>query len=86
MHARSTYRARILCHLKRIEGTATARDIAAAIDVPCKPVQDALNALHSMEQVARTGRKFSSRWSVRQPEAPSMGWQALSAAWCGRRL
>jgi predicted ArsR family transcriptional regulator len=53
-----TNRARILSHLKGMDGTATAREIAKALDLPCKAVQDALTVLHHMERVTRTGRKF----------------------------
>ena len=80
----STNRARILCHLKDMDGTATAREIAEALDLPVKSVQDALTVLHHMERVTRIGRKFSARWSSYRPPLPPTGWNTLSATWFGR--
>jgi predicted ArsR family transcriptional regulator len=82
----STNRARILCHLKGMGGTATAREIAEGLDLPCKAVQDALAVLHHMKQVTRTGRKFWARWSLQHPERPQLSWRIVSAAWFGQRL
>lgn len=68
-----TNRARLLCYLNGMDGTATAREIAEALDLPCKAVKDALIVLHHMERVTRTGRKFSARWSSYRPPLPPTG-------------
>lgn len=78
-----THRTQILVYLDGLEGTLTEREIADALDLPCKVVQDALDALLRLERVSRSRRKFHHA-GARLPVPLPTAWQALSSAWFGQ--
>lgn len=45
----------------------SAEQITRRTGLDYKQVIDALNALHNAERITRIGRKFTARWTKRQP-------------------
>lgn len=63
----SSVRARVLEVIEQAEVPLTGQQVAERAGLSYKTAVDALNALHNYEKVSRTGRKFTARWSRRQP-------------------
>ena len=63
----STYRKLVLAVLNSASGCLTGQDIAVRTGLTYRQTIDALNALHNLQQVQRTGRKFTARWSGLKP-------------------
>jgi hypothetical protein len=57
-----TYRMRVLAVIETADTFYTGQQLATLTGLTYKQTVDALNGLLNMEKVARTGRKFTSRW------------------------
>lgn len=57
-----TYRMRVLTVIEASNAYFTGQQLAQLTGLTYRQTIDALNALNNMEKVARTGRKFTSRW------------------------
>ena len=57
-----TYRMRVLAVIESTDAFFTGQQLAKLTGLTYRQTIDALNALNNMAKVARTGRKFTSRW------------------------
>lgn len=62
-----TFRTTVLAVVTGQDGCLSGRQIALRAGLTYRQTIDALNALHNMDKVRRTGRKFTARWSRIQP-------------------
>ena len=79
---RKAYRTMVLAVVNGAHDSQCGKDIAALSGLTYRQTIDALNALHNLGKVRRTGRKFTARWS-RLPLSTTHSAHALEQAFRG---